>query len=341
MSASHSSSPRPVLIADVGGTNTRFALVWPDRPEPEILPSVKTGAYPSLAAAAADCVIGGAGARPRSAVLAIAAPIAGERIQMTNGPWLIEPRRLIGELGLGEVVLINDFEAQALALPRLGPENLQPIGTAERVADAPKLVLGPGTGLGAAALIQAGGWRPVGGEGGHIERAPLSGREQAIWPHIERDGERVDSEQIVSGPGLLRLYRAICASDGIAPAHGEPSGVVEEGLAESGPAREALDLFAVYLGRFAGDLALVFMALGGVYVAGGIALRLAPFLAKSGFRAGFEEKPPYRELMRRFSTAVVTHPHAALVGLAGLVQAPKEYALPLAGRVWRAEGNAA
>ena len=298
MSAPNAPS-QPTLIADIGGTNARFALVWPDRPELEILPAVKTAAYPSPEAAAAD-LLRQCPAQPKAAVLAIAAPIAGERIQMTNGPWLIDPRRLIDGLRLGEVILINDFEAQALALPRLGPESLLAIGEGARTPDAPKLVLGPGTGLGAAALVQAGGWRPVGGEGGHVERAPLNDRERAIWPHIERDGERVDSEQIVSGPGLLRLYRAICAADGISPVHPEPSGVVEEGLAAPGPAREALDLFAINLGRFAGDLALVFMALGGVYVAGGIALRLAPFLAKSGFRAAFEEKPPYRQLLKGF-----------------------------------------
>lgn len=205
------------------------------------------------------------------------------------------------------------------------------------MAGAAKLVLGPGTGLGVAALIDAGGWRPIGGEGGHVERGPLSSRERKIWRHFSSEGERVDGEQILSGPGLVRLYLAVMAADGSNPEFSTPQEILDSGLAGKAGALETLEHFAVHLGRLAGDLALVFMARGGVYISGGIGLRLAQFLPKSGFRQAFDDKPPYRELMRTMTVRTIIHPQPALLGLSRLVQMSGKFA-PI-GRSWRASGE--
>jgi glucokinase len=323
------------LIADIGGTNARFGLARAGQPL-RLLDKARTADHPSMVEAILDLVHGKAGEKPEAAILALAGPVTGPSVKLTNGPWRIEARALIERCGLRQVLLLNDFEAQALALPVLEPEHLVAVGDGTIVPGAPKLVIGPGTGLGCAALIDAGGWRPVGGEGGHVERNPLTPRERRFWPHVERESERVDAEQILSGPGLLRLYRALAKTDGVEAEFGSSEAVLAAGLAGKGLAREAMEHFAVQFGRYAGDLALVFMARGGVYLAGGMALRMATFLAGSGFRAAFDDKPPYRDIMPGIGVSVVVHPDAALAGLAGMVDNPGNYAVPTAGRLWRA-----
>ena len=151
-------------------------------------------------------------------------------------------------------------------------------------ADGARVVLGPGTGLGAGALIPARGmWVPVPGEGGHIDLSPVSERDFAIWPNVERTGGRIGAETLLCGSGMVRLYRAVCASDGVQPEFATPKEVTEAGLSgASQQAAETLSLFATHLGRVAGNLALVFMPTGGVFLAGGISAKIAPVLKSGG-----------------------------------------------------------
>src|SRR5690606_14694484 len=161
-----------------------------------------------------------------------------------------------------------------LALPGLVDEDLTPVGDGLPLHDGTKVVIGPGTGLGAAGLVHAAHtWVPVPGEGGHIDLAPITARDKAIWPHIERPGDRVSGETLICGSSMVRLYRAICAADGIEPALETPADVTSAAEDGDPQAGETLELFAEHLGRIAGNLALTFLAKGGVYLAGGIAPR--------------------------------------------------------------------
>ena len=283
----------PALIGDVGGTNARFALIADAAAPTRRFPDRRTADFPTIDDAIAS-VLADETAKPRSAVIALAGPITGDRVELTNCPWIVEPKRLITRFGLDDVILLNDFEAQSLSLPGLGLADLDVIGGGTADADATRLVVGPGTGLGAGALLHARGlWIPIPGEGGHIDLGPVSERDMAIWPHLERVEGRVSAEALLSGPGLVRLYRGIAAAEGVSPRFATPAEVREAGLAGSDAiAAETLVLFATYLGRFAGDLALVFIPRGGVYLAGGIPGRIAPVIKGRRFPRSLRRQGP-------------------------------------------------
>jgi glucokinase len=327
--------PLPALIGDIGGTNARFALI--DRASPTIMrfPDERTADHATIDDAI-DRVLRSADRRPRAALLALAGPIAGDAVHLTNCDWIVVPKRLIARFGLAEVILLNDFEALSLSLADLGPSDLDQVGGGAALPERARLVVGPGTGLGAGALIHARGtWIPIPGEGGHVDLGPVSPRDMAIWPHIERSG-RVSAETLLCGPGLVRLYRAVAAANNASASLVTPADVVAAGFAGSDQsAAEAMHLFGTYLGRFAGDLALVFVALGGVYLAGGISGRIAPALKTGAFREAFVDKFPHRALLERISTAIITKPDAALAGIAAFARAPSRFGVEVAGRRWR------
>jgi glucokinase len=339
MARSHSefqALPFPVLFADIGGTNARFAVLTDAHAELRHFETVETKAFPNIDDALATAVLDRISLRPRTLIFALAGPIGEERTQLTNCPWVVDPVALIELFDLDHVILFNDFEALALALPGLGPESIAPVGGALPPPDGTKVVIGPGTGLGAAGLIHAAHmWVPVPGEGGHIDLAPVTERDRAYWPHVERPGERVSGETLVCGSGMLRLYTALCLTDGIEPRCASPAEVTAAAEAGDPTARETLDLFAVHLGRIAGNLALAFLAKGGVYLAGGIAPRIAGTLANGGFRAAFEDKYPHEELMAGMATALITHDRPALAGLVDFARTPSRFGVHLDGRHWK------
>jgi glucokinase len=158
-----------------------------------------------------------------------------------------------------------------------------------------------------------------------------------LWPHIERPSAAgVSAETLLCGPGLVRLYRAVAASEGAQASLATPADVANAGLAQHDPiATEALDLFVTYLGRFAGNLALVFVAMGGVYLAGGISTKIAPALKSGMFREAFIDKYPHRPLLDRMATAIITKPDAALAGIAAFARHPKRFGVEVRGRIWR------
>jgi glucokinase len=328
--------PFPVLIADIGGTNTRFALIETIDAPVERIPDARTAEHGSLEDAIAATVYTRTKLRPRSAILALAGPIAGERIHLTNANWIVEPGKIVGQSGLQEMILLNDFEAISLSLPGLTAEDVAPVGGGRSRETATRAIVGPGTGLGVGALVRGReAWIPVPGEGGHIDMGPVSDRDFVIWPHLEHAHGRISAEALLSGAGLLRLYRGICASDGVRPDLPLPRDVTDAGLDGANPqAAEALTLFATYLGRMAGDLALVFMARGGVFLAGGIPARIAPVIQSGAFRAAFLDKAPHGALLDTISTAIIVKQDPALAGIAAYARAPSRFVVDLAGRRW-------
>jgi len=332
--------PFPTLIGDIGGTNARFALVPDETGRVIRFPTVLTADFATIDDAIAAVLP--PDVTPHSAVLALAGPIQGDRVPLTNCHWVVEPKRMIARFGIDEVILLNDFEALSLSLPALAGDDLVSIGSGAPLANAAQVVVGPGTGLGAAALIHANGaWLPVPGEGGHIDLAPVSARDFEIWPHIERPHQqtdpfaRIEGETLLCGSGLLRLYRAVASANGVAPRFDDPSGITAAAIERSDAvAEEALELFCVHLGRLAGNLALIFMARGGVFLAGGIAAKIAPFLQQSGFRAAFIDKVPHGALMDRMPTSVVVHPEPALAGITAYARHPDLFGIVTEGRRW-------
>lgn len=329
--------PFPILIGDIGGTNARFSLITDAFAEPKEFPIVRTANYPTIDDAIQKVVLDHTSWQPRSAILAIAGPINGDEIPLTNCPWVVRPKDMLANLGFVDVTVVNDFEAQALAVASLSDEHQIQLGRGTQLEGHSKVVLGPGTGLGVAGLVHAlHAWIPVPGEGGHVDLGPRSDRDLEIFPHIERIEGRVSAEQILCGRGLVNLYRAICVADGVEPIYADPADVSVKGLSgENAQAAEAVSLFATYLGRVAGDMACIFMARGGVYLAGGIPQKILPALQRPEFRAAFEDKAPHTALLSTIPTYVMTHPLAALAGLSTYARTPSRFGVATDGRRWR------
>lgn len=323
----------PVLIADIGGTNVRFAIQpAPNAPLVEF-ETVRTGDFPDFTEAVRQTVHPAADERPRSVLMAIAGPVTPP-MKLTNAEWVIDPQRIVPDLELATLIVFNDFEALSLSLPSLREDQLMPIGKGEVKPRKPRLVLGPGTGLGVAALIYGDdAFRPLPGEGGHMSFGPETERDFQIWPHLERVGGRISGEAVLSGNGLARLYRGLAASEGLDRSDCR-SGADVTHRAEAGEALadEAIELFLTYLGRYAGDLALVFIPEGGVYIAGGIAPRLKDRFETSGFRAAFETKAPHTRILSQIPTFLVTEQRPAVAGMAAFASDPQRFMVDLTGR---------
>ncbi|WP_152046918.1 glucokinase [Aureimonas psammosilenae] len=335
-SASDQAFKFPILIGDIGGTNARFAILVDAFAEPKSFPTVRTADYPTIEEAIQAAVLDKTSLQPKAAVLAVAGPIDGEAIELTNCPWVVRPRDMMKSLELGEIIVLNDFEAQALAVSALPETGRRKIGGGLPHEGASRVVLGPGTGLGVAGLVRARRmWIPVAGEGGHIDLGPRTARDYALWPHLKTIENRVSAEEVLSGRGLVNLYEALCRTDGTEPVHGEAAAITAAALAKNDAlASEAVDLFCTYLGRVAGDLALIFMARGGVYVGGGIIQHLLPLLDPKRFREAFEDKAPHRHLLADMAVFLITEPLAALAGLATFARTPRFFGIETAGRRW-------
>lgn len=328
----------PILIGDIGGTNARFAILLDSYAEPKQFPIVQTADFATIDDAIQTAILDRTSVQPRSAVLAVAGPVDGDEIELTNCPWVVRPRMMIENLGLRDVVVLNDFEAQALAVVALGEEHMEKIGPGTPEPTAGRVVLGPGTGLGVAGLIHAcNRWIPVPGEGGHMDIGPRTPRDFQVFPHLEPIEGRISGEQLLCGRGLVNIYRAVAKADGAAPRFTTPAEITGAALEKSDRiAEEALSIFVTCLGRTAGDLALVFMSRGGVYLTGGIAQKIVPALQTGEFRAAFEDKAPHKELMRDMPVYVITHPLAALAGLAAYARTPVRFGVETSGRRWKA-----
>ncbi|WP_310618669.1 glucokinase [Flexibacterium corallicola] len=325
----------PVLVADIGGTNARFSIVESAAHATQAIGQTETASHKTFEDAAQTIIAENKSPQPRTAIIAVAGPVTGDCIRLTNAEWLIMPLAAIEKLKLKSVFVLNDFEAQALALPHLGRQDLISLGGPDEGHKATKFVLGPGTGLGAAAMIYScGKWIPVPGEGGHVELAPVSKRDYNIWPHIERIGGRIGAEQILCGSGLLRLTKAVLAERQEHRTFQKPADLVEAADNDDPIALEVMDIFCAALGRIAGDFALTTLAKGGIYLAGGIPPKISKYLLQGNFRKNFEAKAPHDAIMRQIPTFIVDHPNPALEGLAVFARNPDEYLVDIQQRHW-------
>lgn len=308
----------PLLVGDVGGTNARFALYTEPSAPFAAEETLSASDYPRFGDAV-KAYLTATNIKPRAACLAVAAPIIDDLVQLTNRDWLFSRAELQADLELEHLRVLNDFEALALALPHLGRHELEPIaspGLCPRLG-APKLVLGPGTGLGVAFLVPHGDdWLPLPGEGGHACFAPADLLERRLHAHLARGLEHLSYEHLLSGPGLERIYSALLE---MGEAAGQPmtaAQIASAALAgDPGPAL-CLEIFCKVLGSYAGDLALIGSARGGVYLAGGILPRILPFVHSSGLRARFDHKGAMRHFVQEIPIQIITSRLPALIGAA-------------------------
>jgi len=309
------------LLGDVGATNARFALLNPDGS----MTATKTCAiadFASLAEAIEAYLAKVGGARPSLGALAVAAPIVGDAVSMTNHPWSFSIAALGGRLGLERLLVLNDFHANALAIPHLETADVAKLGAGAPIAGAPIGVIGPGSGLGVAGLIQREGSDvAIEGEGGHVTLAPANGRESAVIERLRARFGHVSAERALSGPGLVNIYAALCELSGeAAPALTPPQITDPRRTARDPRAREAVTMFCAMLGTLASNLALTLGARGGVYIAGGIAPKLGPAVIGTPFRERFEDKGRFRGYLASTPTYLIMRPTPALLGLAASVK---------------------
>jgi len=309
------------LVGDIGATNARFALVRAGGS----LSSVRlyiAADYSSPQAAIETYLAEVSPARqPRRAVLAVASPVTGDQITMTNHPWTFSVKALQQRFGLKCLLVVNDFAANAVAIPHLGEKDRIQIGGGEPVNNAPIGVIGPGTGLGVSVLVPtAGGPITIAGEGGHVTMTPASAEESAIIDLMRQRYDHVSAERLLSGPGLVNLYNVRCELTKTLAASYTAEQITSPLIWDQDPrTREATELFCAMLGTVAGNLALTLGARGGIYIAGGIVPHMASFFAQSGFRTRFETKGRLREYLAAIPTYLIMQPLLGLVGAAVLL----------------------
>jgi len=325
-----SSAPFPWLLADVGGSNARFAWVAAADQAPQHIRTLAVAEYPSLLDAARAYLAGlslgalpaGADSQPRSAALALATPVTGDQVRFTNSGWSFSQAELSAALGLQRLCVLNDFEALALSLPRLRAGQWAPAGGGAPRWDLPLAVVGPGTGLGVAGLLPnaAGGkgWLALAGEGGHATLAAADDFEAELLQLARRTHAHVSAERFLSGIGLPLLYRCVAEVQGQrAVVDVDAPWILERALADDDAvAARTIDTFCAMLGSFAGSVALTFGARGGLFIGGGIVPRLGVRFERSQFRERFEAKGRYRDYMAAIPTPLITDTLAALDGAA-------------------------
>jgi glucokinase len=312
------SSPR--LLADIGATNARFALLT-DGVIGQIL-VLTVADYATFADAIAAYLKSiPESERPVEAAMAVAGPVTSNHVAMMNSPWNFSISGLKQHFGWTRLHVMNDFAANALAVPQLTHDDLFQVGEGARVADAPTVVLGPGTGLGVAGLFRCGErWTALPGEGGNITLAALDSREAAIIDVLRRQYAHVSAEIALSGPGLVNLYDALCELAGKPATPAIPEHITHLYPGCDPQCREAVNIFCAMLGTFAGDCALTFGARGGVYIMGGIVPKMIEIFRHSAFRERFEFKGRYRQYLSNVPTYVVMNPFPAYLGLRTLFE---------------------
>ena len=318
MTAPGSAAPR--LLADIGGTNARFAWqAGPCAPVEAVL-TLPCAEHGSLAEAVHRYLRQSRRTMPPDCAIAIANPVVGDRVSMTNRHWTFSIRELKARLGLRRLLVLNDFTALALALPRLGTSDRWQLGGGDAEPGAAIGLIGPGTGLGVSGLLPdgRGGWLPIQGEGGHGTLGATTVREDAVLALLREWHGHVSAERAICGQGLVDLHSALQQLDG-APGEQLPAEAITEAALAGRDARcsEALELFCAFLGIAAGNLALTLGARGGVYIGGGIVPRLGRWFAGSPFRARFEAKGRFAAYLQPVPVYVIDTPQSpAFLGAA-------------------------
>jgi glucokinase len=320
----------PRLLGDVGGTNARWA--WQAAPGAALGPVqvLPCSDYPTIEACLRAFLSAHRLPAPRAVAFGIATAVTSDAVQMTNHPWRFSIEALRTSIGAERLVVLNDFEALAHAVPVLGADELVAIGRGQAAADANLAVIGPGTGLGVSGLVAdgRGDWRVIVGEGGHVTLPAATPREASLLAVLRERFGHVSAERALSGPGLVNLYEAACILDGESAAALDPADVMARGLGDDagGTGRpgaatdlqcaEAVTTFAGLLGNVAGNLALTLGARGGVFIGGGIVPRLGARFARLPFRDRFESKGRFRGYLETIPTWIIIADAPALLGAA-------------------------
>ncbi|MFC3550827.1 glucokinase [Lysobacter cavernae] len=314
---------QPFIAADVGGTHARLGLVQVSGDGKVAVLDYRRYAcaeHPSLAAILRDFATS-VQAPARHAVVAIAGRLEDDTLINANLPWPVSLERTRVEAGIDHVGLLNDFEAVACAMGYIDAATMTRICGPERAGDGPALVLGPGTGFGAALCLPdaarpGAARRVLASEAGHAALAAGNARELALLGQLLQRWPHVDNERVLSGPGLLNTYTALCELASVAARLPTPEAITA--AAQDGSdaqAIETLSLFCAMLGSLAGDLAVTFGA-DAVYLAGGIPAQIKPFLLASEFAARFRNKGVLGEVLARVPVRLVEHGQLGLVGAA-------------------------
>ena len=315
----------PYLVADIGGTNARFALVT----EPSAgqfhfdhVRILSAGAYPSFDAALRTYFDDIGDLRPTAACIAIAGPVTGDAVRMTNLNWHFSCQEVAERFKLDHFLAINDFAAVAAACSKLDGEHLVCVKPGKGLEGATRAVFGPGTGLGVAGLINnRGRWLPNPSEGGHVNIAPATEFEADVIKAAMTELGHVSAESFISGPGLVRLYRAVCRVRGVRAEELKPFEITEEALASGDNlCFDALTTFCSFAGSFAGNLALTYGAQDGIYIAGGILPRFSDFLINSPFGRRFCDKGIMSHYLQDIPVNLIVHPETAFVGAAAALE---------------------
>jgi glucokinase len=310
----------PRLLADIGATHARFAL------------QTAPGTYRSVRVLQCDDFEGivpllrfylreHAELRLHHAALALANPVSGDYVRMTNRPWEFSTDAVRRELGLSTLLIVNDFTALAMAIPGLKDADLMQVGAGKPAANAVIGVLGPGTGLGVSGVIPTlDGFVTLGSEGGHVNFAPSDEREFAVLQLAWREWKHVSNERLISGPGMEIIYRALAQRNGINAKKRDSAAIIDGALEEKDPlCLEVLECFCGMLGGAAANLAVTLGAFGGVYIGGGIVPRLKEWFKTSPFRARFEAKGRFSGYIADIPTYVISTPHVAFDGVATIL----------------------
>ncbi|ERK05698.1 MAG: glucokinase [Pantoea sp.] len=303
------------LVGDVGGTNARLALCEVETGAISQAKTFSTADYDNLEAVIRH-YLDEQKQDIKDGCIAIACPITGDWVEMTNHDWAFSTKQMKESLGFAHLEIINDFTAISMAVPMLAESDVIQFGGKAPVKDKPIAIYGAGTGLGVSHLVHVDKrWVSLPGEGGHVDFAPNSEEEGEILEVLRAELGHVSAERVLSGSGLVNLYRAIVKSDQREPENLKPKDVTERALKDSCiDCRRALSLFCVIMGRFGGNLALNLGTFGGVYIAGGIVPRFLDFFKASGFRAAFEDKGRFRDYLVDIPVFMITHDQPGLLG---------------------------
>ena len=307
------------LVADVGGTNIRLALASDEcfRHQKTWLCSKFETINDALKAYVESI---DSGSTPSRASIAVAGPVTGDLVDITNQSWSFSIEQLRDDLELETLVVVNDFTAQAAAILRLDPKDTQVLKEGKAADHATIAVLGPGTGLGVGGLVYSSrGWSPLSTEGGHASLAATNAREWAVVENLTERFGRVSQVRVLSGPGLVNLYQALCQIDGVSPNEVTPGEIVQRS-GEDPLSTETVRMFSGWLGCMSGDLAVTLGALGGVYIGGGVLPRMGDKFDREYFVERFLHKGRYRDYLKPVPVLLVINTEIAHLGLAALIQ---------------------
>lgn len=304
------------MVGDIGGTNARFAI-WED----DQLHSIRV--FPTIDYVSPEKALsvylqdlelhkGDVG----SICLAVAGPVTGDDFHFTNSHWTINRQKFCAEMKIDNLIMVNDFTAQALGMTRLKDDEYLTVVHGIGDPACARVVIGPGTGLGVGTLLKTsdGHWTALPGEGGHVDLPIGSAREALLWMRLMADHEHVSAETILSGAGLLLLYQVSCALDDIEPELKSPAAITSAALAGDHVAAAVLEQFCVFLGRVAGNNVLTVGGRGGVYITGGVIPRFTDFFLSSGFKRSFSEKGHMSDYFKGVPVWLVTAEYPGLMG---------------------------